>query len=293
MRITSNAIQQQTLAALRDGMAGMAEAQQRVATGRRLQKPSDDPVAAAGILRSARGLRALDQFARNIDSADSRLSAEEQSLDQLTNLLTRAKELATGSLSVSADASAMASARSEVEGLLSAAIEQGNARFAGGYLFGGATADRPPFAADGSVAAGANPSGDHKVDIGGSNWFATNHDGKEAFLDTGVFAALEQLSGALGQESQEGIADAMTALDGAFSGVQVKLSEVGARMNRLDVARANVEALDLNLTTLRSDLEDADMEQAVSDLVSRQIAYQSALLATSKILSTTLTDYLR
>lgn len=306
MRITSNAIQQETLAALRNGMAGLAEAQRRVSTGLRVHKPSDDPVAASGILRAGRGLRALDQYGRNIDAAESRLRSEEQALGTVTDLLARAKELATSTLSVSADASVKESAQREVEGLLEVALEQANMRHGSGYLFGGTTPDALPFAdrrddvpltdppsPDRFRADGANPVGAHRVDIGGSNWFATNHDGAEAFEETGVFEALDGLSRALGTGDTMEIAGAMNGLDSAFSGVQQRLSEVGARTNRLEVARSNVEALDLNLQTLRSDLQDADVEAAVSDLIGRQIAYQSALLATSKIMSTTLTDYLR
>lgn len=306
MRITSNAIQRETLAALRNGMAGLAEAQRRVSTGLRVHRPSDDPVAAAGILRTGGGLRALDQYGRNIDTAESRLREEEQALDTLTNLLSRAKELATGTLSVSADASVLESAKREVEGLLDVAIEQANLRHGSGYLFGGLTPDVQPFqdrradvpltdppSVDRFRAAGAEPAGAHRVDIGGSDWFATNHDGAEVFEETGVFEALDGLSRALDSGDTMEIAGAMNGLDSAFSGVQQRLSEVGARTNRLEVARANVEALDLTLQTLRSDLQDADMEEAVSDLIGRQIAYQSALLATSKIMSTTLTDYLR
>lgn len=293
MRITSNAIQQETLAAIRQTMSGLAEAQRRVATGKRVHKPSDDPVAADGILRSARRSRALGQYARNIDLADSRLRAEETVLDTVTNLLSRGKELALTALSPTADSTTYDSALSEVDGLLDAAVEQGNTRFGSGYLFGGTTADIAPFEAGGAVAAGADPAGPHQVDIGASSWFTTNHDGEEVFLGSGVFTALDNLSTALNSGDSDAVAGAIVGIDDAFAEVQEILAEVGARSNRLSVAGSNVEALDLNLQTLRSDLEDAEMEEAVTELVGRQMAYQSALLAASKIMSTTLNDYLR
>jgi len=293
VRITSNAIQQETLAAIRQTMGGLAEAQRRVATGKRVHAPSDDPVAADGILRSARRSRALEQYARNIDLADSRLRAEETALDTVTNLLSRAKELALTALSPTADSSTFESAATEVDGLLDAAVEQSNTRFGSGYLFGGTTADRAPFETGGTVAVDAEPAGPHRVDIGVSSWFTTNHDGEEVFLDSGVFTALDDLSEALRTGDMDEVAGAISGVDHAFAQVQELLAEVGARSNRLSVAGSNVEALDLNLQTFRSDLEDAEMEEAVTELVGRQMAYQSALLAASKIMSTTLNDYLR
>jgi flagellar hook-associated protein 3 FlgL len=130
------------------------------------------------------------------------------------------------------------------------------------------------------------------VDIGGSGWFTTNHDGAEVFEDTGVFTALDGLSRPSPAAAGHG---GQAPADPGRRGLQ-RCSGVCPRWAPAPTAsrsRANVEALDLNLRTLRSDLEDADIEQAVSDLVGRQMAYQSALLATSKIMSTTLADYIR
>ncbi len=292
MRITSNAIQRETLAAIRNTMSGLADAQRRVATGKRVHAPSDDPVAADGILRSARGSRALEQYGRNIERAGSRLRAEESALEGLTNFLTRAKELGVAGLSGTADAQSLATLGDEAQVLLDAAVQAANTPFDDGFLFGGDAPDAPPFDATGVMGDNVRSAG-HQVDIGGSGWFTTNHDGAEVFEDTGVFNALSELADALQSGDTSRLSGSLSELDAAFDGVQRVLSEVGARTNRLEVASANVEALDLNLKTLRSDLEDVEIEEAVADLVGRQMAYQSALLAASKIMSTTLADYIR
>ena len=44
---------------------------------------------------------------------------------------------------------------------------------------------------------------------------------------------------------------------------------------------------------LKSDVEEVDVEEAVTELVSRQTAYQAAMLATSRVMGLTLADYLR
>ena len=64
-------------------------------------------------------------------------------------------------------------------------------------------------------------------------------------------------------------------------------------MNQLDVASSNLDSLDVNLQTFRSGLQDADMTEAVTRLVERQSALEAAMLANSKILNLTITDYLR
>jgi flagellar hook-associated protein 3 FlgL len=296
VRITSNAIQRETLATIRNSMSEIAEAQRRVTTGKRVNAPSDDPVAAGAVLRTRRQTRALAQYARNIDHADARLRSEEMVIEEVTHLLSRAKELGVRALGPHGmDGDALEAMAAEAQELFEAAIQAGNTPFGSGYLFGGSTPDQEPILSDGSVRAEA--AGPHHVDIGGSSWFRTNHDGDELFRETGVLDVLGGLADALSAAAAGGdtteVGTRLSELDTAFDELQSKLAEVGARTNRLEVARSNVEALDLNLQTLQSDLEDADLEEAVSDLVGRQMAYQAALLATSKILSTTLTDYLR
>ena len=90
-----------------------------------------------------------------------------------------------------------------------------------------------------------------------------------------------------------GITQALSKLDGAMNAVQTMVGDVGARANTLDSAKQNLDALKVNITTFKSNLEDVDLEQAMTELTSRQLAYQAALVATSNVFSLYLTDYLR
>jgi flagellin-like hook-associated protein FlgL len=68
---------------------------------------------------------------------------------------------------------------------------------------------------------------------------------------------------------------------------------VGSRTNLLQVAVANLDALEINLLTVRSDAEEADMERTITELMTRQTSYQAALMAMSQVMSLNLTNYLR
>jgi flagellar hook-associated protein 3 FlgL len=71
------------------------------------------------------------------------------------------------------------------------------------------------------------------------------------------------------------------------------LGDVGAVARQLEIATANTDALDNALQTFTSDLRDVDLEKAATELITRQTAYQSALLATSRIIGLSLADYIR
>lgn len=307
MRITNNFIQSNALAQLQTNLKRVSDSQQRVSTGLRIQKASDDPTGAARAIQARGSIRALDQYQRNIGMANSRAASEETALDELGDLLTRAKELALSQGTATADAGTRAITKVEVDHLLQAAIALGNTRHGDEYLFGGAWADQAPFdasqtglspsyvALDPASGLPRDPTGANRTEISARLYVQATHDGTQVFLDGGVFSALKELSDALGDTTapQEKVQASLASLDGAFDHVQRILGETGARVNQLAVTSANLDAFAANLKTLKSQVEEVDVEQAVTELVSRQTAFQAAMLATSRVMGLTLADYLR
>jgi flagellar hook-associated protein 3 FlgL len=272
----------------------MSEAQNRVTTGLRVSRASDDPAATVGIMAADRKLHALDQYRKNIDTAQSRLGSEEQVLDQVTDLLDRARELGVNQGgSGTATATTRLQIKAEVDKLLDQMVTLGNTRFGNGFLFGGDYADQAPFSPTGTTSVTAPPTGVHVVEINDGQSVAVNHDGLQVFVSSGAFQALQDLSTGLGNNSDTEISNALGAIDTSFGDIQDILAETGARRNQLDMAASNIDALDVNLRSFRSTLSDAELEESISQLVARQTAYQAALMSTSRIISQSLTDYLR
>ena len=108
-----------------------------------------------------------------------------------------------------------------------------------------------------------------------------------------MLGALAQLRDALASGDSVAIRASMKPLEDSFQGIQTRLAETGARANYLQVTLSNLDALDVNLQTFRSDLEEVDLEQAVTELVSKQTAYQAAMMVTSRVIGMTIADYLR
>jgi flagellar hook-associated protein 3 FlgL len=272
-----------------------------VSTGLRLQKASDDPNAAAQTMRARSSLRALEQYRRNIDLLESRVSAEEGVLDQLSDVLSRAQELGLSQRGATANASTRAVAKAEVDQILDFVVGLGNTKFGDEYLFGGAYSDQPPFdpTRPDFLSLDSNgdpriPQGEKQAEISSGRYLKGNHDGKQVFLDTGVIQAIKELSDALASPTpDQDLGNALVSLESAFDSVQSLIGEVGARINQLQVTNSNLDALDLNLQTLKSNLEEVDLEKAVTELVSRQTSMQAAMLATSRVMGLTLADYLR
>lgn len=295
MRITNNIVQRNAVAALQASQRRVEEAQVRATTGMRFSRPSEDPVANSESMRAGGSLRALEQYRRNIQSAIGKVEVEEGALDSLTRLLERASELTVQASSATASSSTRLTAKAEIDQLIDQALALGNTEFGGAYLFGGEQAATAPFAkaAPPTYWTFNGAAGEPEAEIGAGQRMSPVHSATQVFTDTGVLAALRDLSIALGADDVPAVRGSLPTLDAAHSEVQSLLGEVGARTNRLEVAGSNLDSLEVTLRTYRSDLEEVDLEEALTELVGRQTAYQAAMMSTSRVLQMNLTDYLR
>jgi len=290
-RVTHSGLLQGLLRDMQAVLRGVEQAQKMASTGKRVRQVSDDPAAAAGILQAAHRLRAVEQYRRNASMVAAHLASEESALTQLDALLARAREIAIQQANSTVTEASHKSAKAEVLRLIESVSDLGNTRLAGGYLFGGATPDVPPFSSPGVLTGGDTPS--RAVEVSPGQFLRLSANATEVFVDTGALAALEQLVDALDSGDIAAIAAAAGALADATDALQGRIADVGGRMLRLDAVTANLDALELNLRTHRSNLEDAEFETALTALVGRQSALQATLLAASRMLSFDLTEYLR
>lgn len=290
MRITHRMLQESLLRNIQNDMSRLAEAQQKLATGKRISSASDDPVGAAQVMRATEGLRTLDQYRRNNAAARTRLDTEEAVLSQVTDILARAREIATALGSDTALGGALSAGHAEVVQLIDQVISLGNTSVGEGYIFGGHQTTSPPFQSDGSYTG---DGGELQVDIDTGYRVDTNHSGDEMFVSSGVISSFVKLRDALAASDNTAVRNSLGDLTAAFDNTQVFLSETGARLRQLDVAMQNLEALDTSLTARKMAAESVRFEEATVEFLSIQNTLQAALASTARILSTNLTDYLR
>lgn len=162
----------------------MAELQNQAATQKRINKPSDDPLASARVLAARTEERGNQQYIKNINNAKSFLEFSDQSLGELTELLMRAKELA---ISQANDASGNEQSRqvtaSEIEQIFNQSIQIGNRKLGERYIFGGSKTQTAPFSQAGEYFG--NDS-DMKIGIHKDSYVAMNVSGNKVFLGKGL-----------------------------------------------------------------------------------------------------------
>ena len=313
MRVTNALVTRSLSRRLLENQRLLSEAQERVATGKRVQKLSDDPTAGSAIMQAGGSLRGIAQYTRNVEHLATRLDAEDSALGQLTDLMTRARELGVATVGGNVDAAGRRAAGAELRQLLGQVVNVANTKLGDDYLFGGIGNDgRAPFTlptlqADGTTTfvvldppadpADAPtprvPTGERQYEIAAGQTMSGPHAGGKVFLDSGMLDVLNRLAFAMETDQTADMGSAMRDLDVAFSDVQALVGEIGARQNQSDIVRAGLAALRDTFTAQKSALSEVEMEQAITEMVQRQTAYQAAMLASSKVMGLSLAEYLR
>lgn len=290
MRISTNMLQQRVLANLQRNFSDFAAAQNQVSTGKRFEKLSQDPLSGVQVMTADRGLRGIDQYRRNSAAARTRTDAEEATLNQVTDLLTRAKELTLQEGSANSTADTRAAAKAEVDRMIEQVIQLGNTQVGNEFIFAGDMVKTSPFDPAGNYLG---DDGVRQAEVGQGYMITTNHTGREMLVNSGVLSSLQALSTQLNIGTPATIGPLAFNIDSAFTNVQTLMSTNGARVRQIESAMQNSDALETNLSLRRSDLSEVNIEEATTRFVGLQNTLQAALLSASRVLNTSLTDYLR
>jgi flagellar hook-associated protein 3 FlgL len=183
MRISTAGIHHAALTALLSQQSVLSQTQGQIASGKRVQTPADDPVAAVHIMELQRALSESDQFDRNADMAKSRLTLEEQALADANTLMQRVQELTVQGNNASVDPASRKMLATEVRSRLKELVDIANRRDANGeYLFSGFATLTQPFAQTGSTVSYFGDQGARALQIGQDQRVVDGHSGTDAFM---------------------------------------------------------------------------------------------------------------
>ncbi|MBE2887768.1 flagellar hook-associated protein FlgL [Geobacter anodireducens] len=297
MRVTQNTTANLVLNSLQTIRRRMEELEQQASTGVKISAPGDDPVTAQQILHMKSLMAAGDQYSRNISNGISWLSMTEAAMDEMGNVLIRAKELTVQMANATSDAKARESGMNEIIQLRNQLIQLGNTQLNGRYVFGGFKNDTPPFDAAGAFN-GTDDSITIEIDRGA--FVPINYSGGNLLrggtppgsTGTDIIGTFDNLITALSANDQAGVQAELPNLESALSQVLSNRTDLGARMNRLESQKNVIEEMKFSLTKVLSDKQDVDFMQVISDLTKQQTAFEAAIAASGKISQVSLLDYL-
>lgn len=149
MRISTNYTFMNGLSTLQRQQSELTQIQEKLITGKRINKPSDDPAGAFQVRLIDQNLRQIDQFKRNGDNAIGQLQLQETVLSGGIDILQRTRELALQMSNGTFNATQRQQAAVEVEQLMqSMQVQMQTRNSEGQFLFSGNNVTEQPFVED-------------------------------------------------------------------------------------------------------------------------------------------------
>jgi flagellar hook-associated protein 3 FlgL len=298
MRVASKTIYDGAIRNLGMTSSDLVDANEVVSTLKKINSLSDDPVGLVAVLGLRSSISNLEQMERNVSTGNSWLNASESALTQVNDILSSTKELTVEMSNSTVDASQRSESIDLVDGYLKEIISLANSSTNGRYIFGGTNTGTIPFALDaaGTEVLYSGNDTPFSINIGRDSVVQVGKDGKDVFGanwdDSNIFKTLIDLKTSLANNDVDGIRDAMTKLDAHVTIINANVSDIGGKSTRLNVKTDVISDLKMTDTKRMSELEDADLAEAVMNLQAKELAYNAALSSSSKIMKVSLVNYL-
>jgi flagellar hook-associated protein 3 FlgL len=183
MRVSNDTLRSAFLSALESAQRRVIDTQEKVSSGKRVNKPSDDPVSAARIAHLDASLSRLDQYKSNSDFARNQLGLEESSLNSVMDNLQRIRELTLQANNSTTSDSDRKDIAAEIRQARDALLTLANTTDVDGrHLFGGYVEGAIPFTATSTGAIVYNgDQGQRSLQISDSRFVAINDSGSDVF----------------------------------------------------------------------------------------------------------------
>ena len=270
----------------------MALWQKRVATGRRIEQPSDDPVGSVHALALREQVQQIDQYGRNIREARMFLQATEQAFADIGEILHRTRQIVTQGANDTNDANAREALIQEIRELKRRLLQIGNQRPDGErYLFSGQTVHTAPIDVVGGVASYVGDGNPLLVNIAADRVIAMNFSGARI---ADLYNKLNDIENNLlsGNSAQLSMVD-LNDIEQFQSEFHRYRGEVGVRLRELDNYDRLHQSRRDQLTGNLANIEEIDLAEAISQLKQSELRYQASLQVFTRIQSVNLFDFLR
>lgn len=298
MRVTQSMITNNVLRQLSSGYGRIADYENQLATGKKISRPSQDPVVATMGISYRTDVNHVDQYQRNVTTAYKWLESADDALLQANDVLQRIRELTVQASNDTYDAEQLKAMSTEIGQLTDQLFTIGNTQVGGQYIFSGEDTQNPLLTRldDGTIQfnedALDNPTLNFAVNDGIT--VSVNVD-PNAVFNVGLFGDLEDLRETLmdPNATNDEIASYLTKLDGHLDAVASAQADLGAKSNRIDMVKNRLDAQRTIATKVMSSNEDVDYAETIIKLNQQQNVYNAALSVGARIIQTSLVDFLK
>ena len=308
MRVTQSMLSNNMLRNLNSSYGKMSNYQNMLTSGRKFNKPSEDPVAAVVGMGYRVDLGKHEQYQRNLSTANSWLDSTDSAFNEVGSALTRVKELIDQAAN-DTNGKERQTINAEMKQIKESLRDVGNTQIAGNYIFSGTHVDQPLYT---DKISPQNPAittlGKEKnieIDVFDGIRMSVNTPGAELFGELDDFMAhviatldddtktSDEVSAALGLQVTDGGGATIPALDSVHEKTLKLQADVGARQNRVELMGNRLKIGEEHATKQMSLNEDTEYPETITNMVTQESIHQAALSVGAKIIQQTLVDFIR
>jgi flagellar hook-associated protein 3 FlgL len=294
IRVTQNMLNSNMLRNLHNSMGNMNKLQEQLSSGKKISKPSDDPVIAARAVYYRSAVIENEQYVSNLNQARSWLELSDQSLEEGNNILQRVRELLIYSGDPAVGPDSLKALATEITQLKDHLGTVANQTINGRYIFAGTDTLTPPY--DKTTGDFTNTNSEQiTLEVSQQIFLPINPNGQAVFNypdpANNVFKLLDKIITDLnnGQPVTQYLDDMSSQIDNLVR----ERAALGARSNRVELIEDRLLTEGVTITELMSENEDADIAKVITDLKTQENVHRAALGAGARIIQPSLLDFLR
>lgn len=291
MRITQTMLQDNMLRNLFASQKQMDKYFTQIYTGKKIERPSDDPVIAMRGMSYRTELTEIEQYKRNASGIWKWMDHADDALDKATKAIQRMEELSVQAANDSMTPEERISIKREVEQLRDQMIDIANTSVNGRYVFNGTDTDKEPIQ-QGQIIAGDGRNKEVTVEIAKGIKIPVNISPDQMF-DQELLDNMDKFIDGLDGDDQAEIDQSIKNLNDSMLKIVQGRAELGARMNRLELIEDRLEHQAIIAEDIMKTNEGVDFEETVTNLLTQEVIHRSALAAGAKIIQPSLVDFLR
>lgn len=310
MRVTQSMLSNNMLRNLSTSYNKMGKLQNQLNTGKKVNRPSDDPVVAMRGVAYRHQVAKVEQFQRNIGEVHSWLDSTDTALDNAGLVLHRARELMVNVPTDSLTYDDRQKIVQELKQLRDSMQDIANTKVGDKYVFSGTKTGSPLFVSDNidgkyEELPGTEPKKyllkanedngvlrEVKIEVFDGIELQVNTIGHELFgtIDEKFASMIKQIEN---PDEQANLDEHIASLDDALNLVLEDRAVVGSRQNRAELMENRLELQELSVKKQMSQNEDIDYEVVITELMTQESIHRAALSVGARIIQPTLVDFLR
>lgn len=295
MRVSQSMLSNNMLKQMNRSYSNLDKYMNQLATGKKISRPSDDPVVAVKGMGYRTQLSNIKQYERNISELHTWMDASDEALNETTQALHRVRDLGVQASNGTYEEGQRENIAKEVDQLIEHLADIANTKVNNKYIFNGTDTTEKPVNHDGpNVTAVATNNEPILIEVSDGTTIQANVNADQIFNED-FFADLQAFSAALRNPDvpDDELSGFIENIDQLTDNVINERADLGARMNRVELVENRLATQAISAERMMSDNEDVEFEEVVMNLTMQEAIHRSTLSAGARVLQPTLIDFLR